>query len=441
MKNKFKWLINVFTLVLCVCALAIGVYAAKQASLTATGTIGFTAHGCKVKVSGTIDAYDEDFTTKLTGTAATIAETLVDEEGEELSLPAMYFSDLVEEGNIITINLKITSDSDFPVLCNIPNPVAYDSNSTTTEITAVKGLTSNQSFVLSTKGDYKDITITFTLTDIETASDITAIFDANLEFKKYTFDRSVLKTGAMSGLPDETEKAKTKLYVEMGEDENGTALRWYAFAYSATGSEEVGANGMVAVNEFTATDSASVPAGTYYFISEYILKNTDSDYIAFNSSITAANDYGIHYNNSTIQNYVNGTTGLYTKYNFGAEKYSGVYGQISTRTLGGEEYKVIDSDNITVLSEPTTQSTIGQSLWLLSISEYGELFTQEQGTAKLIMGSDDSWWLRSPNGDGCFPSKSYSYAICVDTDGTIIADYVNDVDYYAIRPAFKLVIA
>ncbi|MBE7074917.1 MAG: hypothetical protein E7376_02955, partial [Clostridiales bacterium] len=127
MKKNYKWLINVFTLVLCVCALAIGVYAAKQASLTATGTIGFTAHGCKVKVSGTIDAYDEDFTTKLTGTEATIAETLVDEEGEELPLPAMYFSDLVEEGNTITINLKITSDSDFPVLCNIPNPVAYDS--------------------------------------------------------------------------------------------------------------------------------------------------------------------------------------------------------------------------------------------------------------------------------------------------------------------------
>ncbi|MBE7074993.1 MAG: hypothetical protein E7376_03345, partial [Clostridiales bacterium] len=54
MKNKFKWLINVFTLVLCVCALAIGVYAAKQASLTATGTIGFKAHGVDMNVTGYI---------------------------------------------------------------------------------------------------------------------------------------------------------------------------------------------------------------------------------------------------------------------------------------------------------------------------------------------------------------------------------------------------
>ncbi|MBE7075193.1 MAG: hypothetical protein E7376_04365 [Clostridiales bacterium] len=442
MKKNYKWLINLATLVLCVCALAIGVYAAKQASLTATGTIGFTAHGCKVKVSGTIDAYDEDFTTKLTGTEATIAETLVDEEGEELSLPAMYFSDLAEEGNTITINLKITSDSDFPVLCNIPNPVAYDSNSTTTEITAVKGLTSNQSFVLSTKGEYKDITITFTLTDIETASEISAIFDANLEFKKYTFDRSVLKTGAMSGLPDETEKAKTKLYVEMGEytvGETTTPLRWYAFAYSATGSEEVGANGMVAVNEFTATDSTSVPAGTYYFISEYILKNTDSDYIAFNSSMTEINDYGIHYNNSTIQNYVNGTTGLYTKYNFGADKYSGVYGQITTRTLGGEDYKVYDSDYLKVLSESITQSTANQSLWLLNTSEYNGLLTKAQGDAKLLEGSVGCWWLRSL--DKCSPSAGSSYACYIDWGGAILFATVNRDVSCGIRPAFKLVIA
>ncbi|MBE7074672.1 MAG: hypothetical protein E7376_01670 [Clostridiales bacterium] len=430
MKKNYKWLINIVAICLCICAMAIGIYAAKQASLTATGTIGFTAHGCKVKVSGTIDAYDEDFTTKLTGTEATIAETLVDEEGEELPLPAMYFSDLVEEGNTITINLKITSDSDFPVLCNIPNPVAYDSNSTTTQITTIQGVTSHQSFVLSTKGEYKDITIKFTLTDIETASEISAIFDANLEFKKYTFDRSALKTGAMSGLPDTTENAKTKLYVEMGEDENGTALRWYAFAYSATGSEEVGANGMVAVDEFTATDSTSVPAGTYYFISEYVLKNIDSDSIDFDSTGS------VNYNNSTVQNYVNGTTGLYTKYNFSADKYSGVYGQITTRTLGGEQYIEFGS-NYETIANPTTQSTIDQSLWLLSTSEYRGLFSSVQGKASSLGGSNKSWWLRTTQTAGIESRIS----VVTESGNLNFSGPKNSYLYCGVRPAFKLVIA
>lgn len=35
---------------MCVCAIAIGVYSAKIASLNISGTIGFTAHNCKVRV-------------------------------------------------------------------------------------------------------------------------------------------------------------------------------------------------------------------------------------------------------------------------------------------------------------------------------------------------------------------------------------------------------
>ena len=49
-KRKFSMLLNIAVLCLCVAAIAIGVYSAKNASLNVTGTIGFTAHDCKVDV-------------------------------------------------------------------------------------------------------------------------------------------------------------------------------------------------------------------------------------------------------------------------------------------------------------------------------------------------------------------------------------------------------
>jgi len=432
MKKNYKWLINIVAICLCICAMAIGIYAAKQASLTATGTIGFTAHNCKVQVDYTVTSYTKTNTTTKTETTGSVI--VGGSTAEEITKSQSFgtdlaFTDLANDGNTVVIEMTITNMSDYTIVCNIPNPVAYDTTSTE-EITSISGVTSAQSFTLAKDAQKEDLTITFTLLDIETIGDFEANFSANMEFKKYTFDRKVLKTGAMTGLVDETEKAKTKLYVEMGEDENGTALRWYAFAYSATGSEEVGANGMVAVDEFTATDSTSVPAGTYYFISEYVLKNIDSDSIDFDSTGS------VNYNNSTVQNYVNGTTGLYTKYNFSADKYSGVYGQITTRTLGGEQYIEFGS-NYETIANPTTQSTIDQSLWLLSTSEYRGLFSSVQGKASSLGGSNKSWWLRTTQTAGIESRIS----VVTESGNLNFSGPKNSYLYCGVRPAFKLVIA
>ncbi|MBE7074916.1 MAG: hypothetical protein E7376_02950, partial [Clostridiales bacterium] len=114
MKKNYKWLINIAAICLCICAMAIGIYAAKQASLTATGTIGFTAHDCTVEVSGTIDAYAEGGSEKLTGDNATIEKQTVASEGLTYNFPAgMHFSDLNEGGDVITINLTITNKSAY----------------------------------------------------------------------------------------------------------------------------------------------------------------------------------------------------------------------------------------------------------------------------------------------------------------------------------------
>ena len=57
MKNKFKTWLNIITICMCFAALAVGVYAASQVSLTVSGSIGFTAFNCKVSVSGYIDRH------------------------------------------------------------------------------------------------------------------------------------------------------------------------------------------------------------------------------------------------------------------------------------------------------------------------------------------------------------------------------------------------
>ena len=54
MKSKFRFWLNIITICFCVCAVAVGVYSATTAQVTASGKIGFTAHGCKVEVGGNI---------------------------------------------------------------------------------------------------------------------------------------------------------------------------------------------------------------------------------------------------------------------------------------------------------------------------------------------------------------------------------------------------
>ena len=54
MKKKFSLWFNIVTIYLCMCAIVIGVYAVSTATLTLSGQIGFTAHGCKVNVTGYI---------------------------------------------------------------------------------------------------------------------------------------------------------------------------------------------------------------------------------------------------------------------------------------------------------------------------------------------------------------------------------------------------
>ena len=135
MKRKFSMFLNIAMLALCVCAIAIGVYSAKTASLNVTGTIGFNAHNCDVEISGYIYGhslteigtpvekptqdsekqyltYIEDGTTKQ---ATETAPLKISAPAGELNFGDVYFSDMGDLGEVepIYIVLDITNTSMF----------------------------------------------------------------------------------------------------------------------------------------------------------------------------------------------------------------------------------------------------------------------------------------------------------------------------------------
>ncbi|MBE7075084.1 MAG: hypothetical protein E7376_03820, partial [Clostridiales bacterium] len=127
MKKKFKWLINVATLVLCVCALAIGVYAAKQASLTATGTIGFKAHGLDLSITGTMygHATTKDGQAVTSADPTALTSTFTDGTGT-MTLGNMYFSDLGTEVEDIVITLTIQNNTLYAVEGVLSLPTTFN---------------------------------------------------------------------------------------------------------------------------------------------------------------------------------------------------------------------------------------------------------------------------------------------------------------------------
>ena len=133
-KRKFSILLNIAVLCLCVAAIAIGVYSAKNASLNVTGTIGFTAHNCNVDISGYIyghsktkdgtpiakptnnseKVYLKNGTTDVTETSP----LKITGNSGALNFGDVFFSDMGETGDLeqVRIVLTITNQSSYEVL-------------------------------------------------------------------------------------------------------------------------------------------------------------------------------------------------------------------------------------------------------------------------------------------------------------------------------------
>ena len=144
-KRKFSMLLNIAVLCLCVAAIAIGVYSAKNASLNVTGTIGFVAHDCKVevygKITGAVDSSNNTITAN-TGTATVIFEEsegtgklVTENTNNSWNIGDIYFDDLNTSGNtiandiVITLTLKNVSelyDITATIIPNTPDIIVED---------------------------------------------------------------------------------------------------------------------------------------------------------------------------------------------------------------------------------------------------------------------------------------------------------------------------
>ena len=125
-KRKFIIWLNIVTICLSICAIAIGVYSITTATLNVNGAIGFTAHECNVDIVASM--YGDSAASDSSTAASTVSGVLrskanakvygkigVYSSTETLNLGTLYFCDKTENGKIspITLSFSITNKSAY----------------------------------------------------------------------------------------------------------------------------------------------------------------------------------------------------------------------------------------------------------------------------------------------------------------------------------------
>ncbi len=176
-KRKFNILLNIAVLCMCIAAIAIGVYSAKTASLNVSGTIGFTAHNCKVRVLGKITgavgadnaALDPANTPALNYQESADTGKLIEGKAEPWNFGSIYFDDLntdkYHEVNDIVFTFTITNESDYYVDVTVDQKCIKDNrifiyapnNGETLAPKDQKGSTVTLTVKLKLKGEYSNL--------------------------------------------------------------------------------------------------------------------------------------------------------------------------------------------------------------------------------------------------------------------------------------------
>ena len=195
MKRKSRIIINIMTLCLCISAIAFGVYSAKNASLDITGTIGFNAHDCDVRVfatmtggatigsDGSLTEHTSNFgdsnNYKLISSKNTQAENTW--TFGDVSFDDINNTDGSKKAKDIVITIMMYNESKFSV------KATYNQNFITNEkiTTTVKSSAEITMGADQTKANAQTMVVTLTLTDDnENISKITC--GDLLNFEKYT---------------------------------------------------------------------------------------------------------------------------------------------------------------------------------------------------------------------------------------------------------------
>ena len=228
-KRKFNILLNIAVLCMCVCAIAIGVYSAKTASLNVSGTIGFTAHNCKVRVLGKITgavnasnvALDPATTPALNYYDSTdnTKGKLIDGTADSWNFDKIYFDDLNAEGDAIATDIvftfTLTNESNaYDVIAtlnvdNLPSNVKP-------AVTFSTG-SNNSGFVCELKKDKTAVTMTLTLSLLtsENISAATKNLDLTLSFDRVNQNQTsealgyTFSNGTIKGVPATSESNAT----------------------------------------------------------------------------------------------------------------------------------------------------------------------------------------------------------------------------------------
>ena len=211
MKRKFSLFLNVAVLALCVCAIAIGVYSAKQASLSVTGTVGFTAHNCELQVSGTKKGYAlgdgttyQESAVALTmgadnATTGTVSGSGASGVISSIALGDLKFTDLAtEEIPPIVITLTFTNLSAYQVSAtvlvdDIAN-VKYTRQYVMGQYTETSSLTNHVEAVIlgDSNADNKTATFVITLNVADSSKDVTNLSTLNITANFAKYDASTL---------------------------------------------------------------------------------------------------------------------------------------------------------------------------------------------------------------------------------------------------------
>lgn len=195
MKRKSRIIINIMTLCLCISTIAFGVYSAKNASLDITGTIGFNAHDCDVRVfatmtggatigsDGSLTEHTSNFgdsnNYKLISSKNTQAENTW--TFGDVSFDDVNNTDGSKKAKDIVITIMMYNESKFSV------KATYNQNFITNEkiTTTVKSSAEITMDADQTKANAQTMVVTLTLTDDnENISKITC--GDLLNFEKYT---------------------------------------------------------------------------------------------------------------------------------------------------------------------------------------------------------------------------------------------------------------
>lgn len=161
MKKKNRFLINIALLALSLCIMVYGVYSAKQASLTVSGTIGFNAHDISLEitsasVSGALTSAGAAYSAapNISGTTVTFGDYL-------------YYDDLTnstataDKIPAITITIAMTNNSKFAATVTPVSPAKSAGTGTNTNYTIAVSYASSGSNMAANGGT---CTVTVTLT-------------------------------------------------------------------------------------------------------------------------------------------------------------------------------------------------------------------------------------------------------------------------------------